>query len=170
MDFGCFVWPAKPIEVLLTRRFLSSCPWGVWNIGGNLDSSFITPRKLRWQWKIHREWRCSSCWKWGLPHVMLVFRGVSWFTSSDMSNPQTLKLGIKNCSTIINHPHNFQPLRGSKFWAVSKFLQKKQQKRVCLKAWGHVIILRQPPLVKWRPPVLSKKKHSTEKVVPGLQF
>ena len=34
------------------------------------------PRKLRWQRKIHHEWRSISYWKWWFCNVMLVFRGV----------------------------------------------------------------------------------------------
>ena len=82
MDFGCFVWRSQSIQVLLARGFLPSCPSGVWNIGKDQSRrksclrSFITLRKLRWQWKIHREWRCISRCKWGFSNVILVFRGV----------------------------------------------------------------------------------------------
>ena len=40
------------------------------------------PRNNMTGWKVHHEWRCISYWTWGFSNVMLVFRGVVFYTSS----------------------------------------------------------------------------------------
>ena len=81
-------WISSPSNLLLDSF------WSTWFIQSlknkSLNSKKYPPGKLRWQWKIHHEWRCMCYWKCGFSNVMLVVRGVSWYTwTKPVNHPPT---------------------------------------------------------------------------------
>ena len=61
------VW--SPAQVGMLELIRERCILDVWS----------PPKNLRWQWNmVHQEWRCISCWKWGIFQCHVSFQG--WTT------------------------------------------------------------------------------------------